>query len=651
MKLSYLKTFLFIAISESFLFLSTAAQTPFWVEDFNNNCTTNCLATNYTGGNGSWTVVSNGTNGSNANEWFISCAENGQSLGQCGAGCGNNATLHIGNVPCTLCFFCPNGDCGAAYNAGPTLLGEDPTTHKICASPSISTIGQSGITLDFNYIENGQSTIDNGTLLYSIDNGTNWILLSDIAKTNTCPNGNGLWTLGSITLPSVCENIATLKIGFEWINDADGNGTDPSFAIDNVSLSSSSLGTPVALFTADTTRGCPSTCFNFTDQSSGAPTQWEWLFTGANPSTSSLQNPTNICYPNPGIYTVKLIASNSFGSDTLNLINYVNIDTLPSVSFSTSSQNICANDCIQFTAITSSNTTNWDWTFTSSNTPSYNGQNPPPICYSNAGTYSASLTINNGFCSNTFTLLNSINVLPCNLPSASFTTNDSVICFGDCVNFIDQSAGALGWQWIFMGAVPTQSTIQNPSFVCYLDSGSYDVTLIVNNSNGYDTLTIQNYITVLPVEIPIVTANGTLLTSTPAATYQWYSIQSGIITGATQQNYQATTTGNYYVTITTVDGCFSQSAAIPVMFNDINEATLEGINVSPLPVNDELNISLMKNDEYEFIIYDQFGRIILNLKEKQRFITIDMKYFENGLYYLSVSNKSFRTVMAIPVVH
>ena len=64
------------------------SQVTFWSENFNNGCTGNCNAASYTGSNGVWGVSNPGSNGNIANEFFVSCAENGQAVGACGAGCG-----------------------------------------------------------------------------------------------------------------------------------------------------------------------------------------------------------------------------------------------------------------------------------------------------------------------------------------------------------------------------------------------------------------------------------------------------------------------------------------------------------------------------------------------------------------------------------
>ncbi|MBI5402066.1 MAG: PKD domain-containing protein [Ignavibacteriae bacterium] len=62
---------------------------------------------------------------------------------------------------------------------------------------------------------------------------------------------------------------------------------------------------------------------SFYDQSSYLPTSWNWTFTGGTPSTSTVQNPAGITYSSPGIYEVKLVAANSFGSDTIVKTQYV----------------------------------------------------------------------------------------------------------------------------------------------------------------------------------------------------------------------------------------------------------------------------------------------------------------------------------------
>src|SRR6185436_12412494 len=70
-------------------------------------------------------------------------------------------------------------------------------------------------------------------------------------------------------------------------------------------------------------------CLDYTDQSTNNPISWLWTFSGGNPSTSTLQNPTQICYNLPGVYDVTLTASNAFGSLTQVFPNYITVYATP----------------------------------------------------------------------------------------------------------------------------------------------------------------------------------------------------------------------------------------------------------------------------------------------------------------------------------
>ena len=228
----------------SVLPLLVSGQLAIWGEEFENSCAQGCYASAYTGPNGAWTVTSTGTNGACANRWFISCQENGQLVGACGAGCGSDETLHVGNdISCVSpngCFFCPTGDCGAAYDAGcpPALCAfccscNSSQTDQRAESPVINLTGLANLTLTFKYIENGQGTIDDASVWYY--NGTVWALLANPPKTALC-SGQGQWTSYSIALPVSANNNPNVRIGFRWVNDNDGSGADPSFAVDQVQI-------------------------------------------------------------------------------------------------------------------------------------------------------------------------------------------------------------------------------------------------------------------------------------------------------------------------------------------------------------------------------------------------------------------------------
>jgi hypothetical protein len=277
------------------------AQT-FWTENFESGSTGGALASAYTGPNGAWTVTSTGTNGTFGNVWYVSCAENGHTNGVCGTGCApasttaTLATLHVSAASSI------GGDVGAAYNAGP-LLAE---TAFRAESPTINCTGKVGITLSFNYIENGDGTNDDATVWYY--DGTAWALLVNTPKTPvTSCAPQGQWTRYTISLPASANNNASVKIGFNWVNNDDGIGSDPSFAVDSVALSAPVSSSPVAAITVSDTTVCSDSCITVTNTSTGTASvdSFKWSCIGATIATPTA-SPAIICFPTPGTSNVKL---------------------------------------------------------------------------------------------------------------------------------------------------------------------------------------------------------------------------------------------------------------------------------------------------------------------------------------------------------
>ncbi len=196
-----------------------------------------------------WTLnVPTGANGADNNFWVINDNEGGVVVNNCGVAGGGDATLHITSV------FNPSG--GAAYNAGlglgicgaPLFLCSE--TNMRAESATFSTVGRSNLTLDFDYIANGDALLDNASVFYNA--GAGWQLLDNSFKSTTCPSGQGLWTRATYTLPAAAENQPVVQIAFNWTNNDDGAGTDPSVAINNVLVTASSTGAALVCTVVDT---------------------------------------------------------------------------------------------------------------------------------------------------------------------------------------------------------------------------------------------------------------------------------------------------------------------------------------------------------------------------------------------------------------
>jgi len=85
---------------------------------------------------------------------------------------------------------------------------------------------------------------------------------------------------------------------------------------------------PIPYFSVSETEITAGNTVQFTDLSTNEPTEWNWFFEGGTPPESVEQHP-EIMYNTPGNFSVKLIVSNAYGSDSLILTNYISVEGLP----------------------------------------------------------------------------------------------------------------------------------------------------------------------------------------------------------------------------------------------------------------------------------------------------------------------------------
>lgn len=155
---------------------------------------------------------------------------------------------------------------------------------------------------------------------------------------------------------------------------------------------------PVADFEANQTNITAGQSVNFTDLSTNSPTAWSWSFSGGTPTTSPLQNPSNITYNTPGVYDVTLVVTNSYGSDTEIKTGYIivtAINNAPIVDFEANITMIPEGSTVDFTDLSTNNPNSWLWAFEGATPSSSTDQNPTDIYYSAPGTYYVTLIATN----------------------------------------------------------------------------------------------------------------------------------------------------------------------------------------------------------------------------------------------------------------
>src|SRR5690606_17589941 len=154
----------------------------------------------------------------------------------------------------------------------------------------------------------------------------------------------------------------------------------------------------VADFTSNIVSGCSPIHVQFTDQSTGNPTSWQWNL--GNGTISTLQNPSTT-YITPGTYTVTLTVSNGSGTNTKTITNYIQVIASPQVNFTSVDSVTCPPKAVQFTNLSvpgAGGTTTYLWDFGDGGTST---QVNPTHTYVANGVYNVSLSVTNSSgCSN-----------------------------------------------------------------------------------------------------------------------------------------------------------------------------------------------------------------------------------------------------------
>lgn len=203
-------------------------------------------------------------------------------------------------------------------------------------SPSISLTETTLNSLYFEYAYRRRTNTITDSLIISVssDQGSNWqrvlslgedgqgsFVTSSLYPSNFTPNSSSSWCTNSITGPdcfnldlSAWDGLPSIKVKFETYN-AGGN----NLYLDNVQVSGICTNpitvSPLANFIIEEDTLCTNSPILFYNASNNA-TSYAWTFDGGVPANSTEINPL-VSYPNAGVYSIQLIASNTLFSDTL----------------------------------------------------------------------------------------------------------------------------------------------------------------------------------------------------------------------------------------------------------------------------------------------------------------------------------------------
>ncbi len=159
-------------------------------------------------------------------QWVIDDVEGGVPAGNCQQFLNGDATIHVTNM---MVFG------GAIYN--PQSL----SNMRIAHASDISTVGYPNfLMLNFDFIAGGIPGADFCEVMYSTDGGTTYNSLGILGQVANCGNQK-IWTPQMYLLPMACSNIPNLRLAFDWHANGDGLGTQPSVAINNITITTQTM--------------------------------------------------------------------------------------------------------------------------------------------------------------------------------------------------------------------------------------------------------------------------------------------------------------------------------------------------------------------------------------------------------------------------
>jgi Secretion system C-terminal sorting domain len=148
------------------------------------------------------------------------------------------------------------------------------------------------------------------------------------------------------------------------------------------------------------------------------------------------------------------------------------------------------------------------------------------------------------------------------------------------------------------------------------------------------------YVNNLPPPIPSITQNGAVLTSSPAAVYQWY-LNGTKISGETNQSYTATQSGVYLVRTTDSNGCVYRYSVNLIYSSttsvDQNAISNDKYRIYPNPTTAIVRIEDRSShaSAFEVSVSDIAGRIIIRDKYRN---FVDLSSFEDGVYNIVITD-------------
>ena len=200
-------------------------------------------------------------------------------------------------------------------------------------------------------------------------------------------------------------------------------------------------------------------------------------------------------------------------------------------------------------------------------------------------------------------------------------------CLGNSTTLTANVGGAssgIEYQWRRNGAPMTGATAGS-----YVATATGDYSCMLNIGGTCADTTAGVHITVHPTPVPVIlSGGGSLMTSTPFVTYQWY-ISATPMAGATARSFHPAYNGNYTVKVVDSNGCSAFSVNYPYGKVGIPTILASDVNIYPNPADAVLHIDAPV--ALRAVITSMEGRTIIDQADAT---TINVSPLATGMYII-----------------
>jgi PKD repeat protein len=496
-------------------------------------------------------------------------------------------------------------------------------------SPLFDILDFSAAELNFDvaYARYNGANYDGLAVYISTDCGDTWVSIYEktgstlaTAPDNASPfvPSASQWRKETIDLTSYIGN--TAKIKFQNIA-----GWGNNLFIDNINITGTGGSGLIAKILSTPSNICNGDFIQFSDDSEGEPTSWEWTFSGGNPETSTEKNPL-INYELPGTYSVMLKVSNNLGLKS----------TFSQITVLSSSENaMVVREC------TDSYTLNGE---------TYTADGIYTQSFVNAVGCDSTVTLDLKFVVPTESTLDITRCSSYTLNGQNYTTS------GTYTQVVENAAGC-------DSTITLNLTINQPSTNSIVESSCNNFTLngityaatgtftqLLTNAVGCDSILTIN-LTITRIDTVVNQAAGVLQARMNGATYQWIDCDNANsdIAGATNQSFTPTNNGRYAVKISS-GVCSSVSSCHNIMSVGIGESSFaKNISIFPNPNKGNFTIKFSQVEEaYMIEITDITGKMVYSkLNSASEQIEVELKNESPGMYFVKILSGDNKAIFKV----